>query len=715
MSASLSPSLPASFARAAERMVFFSTDERRTIEVLEKREQPQFSKAHDSCKTNLFFGFFFDGTRNNYLEAVPAKEYSNVARLYDAYPGNSVPGVLTENEEWKNNKGQFSNFFRVYIPGVGSRFKHVNDKGEGIAKLLGGSSGKKGNDRIIWALLQAINSVHRYFYGSPLLSPEETTDFATRLSLSKEARNLMTVKTTAPFLNRATVELVLPRDAFERILGRLHTKVAPHWMRQGQLPEKLKPGIVQKIYISTFGFSRGATQARAFANWLDSLCRLDAMLLGKAGRTLGGFPVEFDFLGLFDTVASVGAGNTFGNAKLLKLFDGHGAWADAEDSLRVCSSVGECLHLVAGHELRRSFPLDSIAVGTTYPAKSQEIVFPGVHSDVGGGYAPKQQGKGIDENGDDMLSRLPLLFMYKAARLAGVPFKLELADDIVKRKFAVKPEVIRDFNNYLSQCSRRSGSLTDIVREQQILQIQWRYWRRDHGPAPIQTSPNFMRASNYDKNDLESANKEFNAELAAFEKSLAKWKNSAPKKQDAGFDNSVPNEWEEIATYWPLRQPNQQVSSFIDQYVHDSRAAFKLRGPDSENETLETFQKWSEELRTRRLLYNKPIATPYGPYIPGPPDYGMATNARMLVEEFERARKSSPNERDLKKFIPRYINEGREPASLADAGYFRFRKIYGGSDAVLLSNLRSDYTREGSAYASIDDYKDGSRTSERDT
>ena len=186
-------------------------------------------------------------------------------------------------------------------------------------------------------------------------------------------------------------------------------------------------------------------------------------------------------MGLFDTVASVGTGNTLGNLRLFKEANGHSAWADAEDSLRIPSCVKRCVHLVAGHELRRSFPCDSISVGTVLPAGASEIVFPGVHSDVGGGYEPKQQGKGRAPTGADMLSRIPLLYMYKQARLAGVPLKLELADNVAKRKFEIAAETIEDFNAYLSACKKKSGSLTDIIREQAVLQMAWRHSRREGG------------------------------------------------------------------------------------------------------------------------------------------------------------------------------------------------------------------------------------------
>jgi len=159
---------------------------------------------------------------------------------------------------------------------------------------------------------------------------------------------------------------------------------------------------------------------------VSPLCEMDAQLTGQTGYTLGGFPVTFDFLGLFDTVASVGtagiAPSGFGT--------GHGAWADPERSLRVPADV-RCLHIVSAHEVRRCFPLDAISVRGAMSANHREVIMQGVHSDIGGGYAPGEQGRGVDPQGADMLSRVALALMYREARLSGAPLKrggVEAAD-----------------------------------------------------------------------------------------------------------------------------------------------------------------------------------------------------------------------------------------------------------------------------------------------
>ncbi len=673
MSASLAPQLGSEYAQAQNADIFFTAAELRQKDFYEKREQPILGKPAESCKTNLFFGFFFDGTKNNYIKANAANNHSNVARLYDCFPGKSVPGVLPRDTDWQHNPSRYSHFFKVYVPGVSSPFDLVGDSGEGLDDIAGGAGGKMGEHRIIWALVQAINNVNRYFFNVPLISPEETRTILKRVILNKRNRALMT---SAP-LSRDSGAGQRRRDSdgvtracFENVLKKLHMAVSKHWpdKRTGK-PAKIDPAIVKRIHVSVFGFSRGATQARAFTNWLLSLCDLDAQLCGKTGdSTLGGFEVQFDFLGIFDTVASVGLGNTLGG------FQGHGAWADCEDSLRIPPGV-KCLHLIAAHELRRSFPVDSISVGGSLPSGCQEIVMPGVHSDIGCGYSPTEQGRGTDPTGEDMLARIPLLVMYKTARLNGVPLKLEFANSTARLRFKLKPQAVTAFNAYIATCEQKQGPIHQIMREQARKQMEWRAYRRVSGKNPIQQSASFHRASNFDKNDLFSAAREFEVEIAEF---LSWWKGKgprfAPSNQPAGFKNDFKAEWEEIATWWgKVATPDLAVIEFFDNYVHDSRAWFKLvpGNPDSEEKAHTQLRNWVG----LRELGQASLASPR---LIGKADY------RSVSDRLSPAQRAAADEYKKTGKIPRLITEGREPL-LSGAGYLRFRKIYGGHDTHLLS------------------------------
>lgn len=664
MSANLSKSAPPEFEQAPAHKLLFSGEEQDILKELQRREVAPLCSPGSSCDNNLFFGFFFDGTGNNYVAAEKTKDYSNIARLYDCFPGISVPGVLPKSTDWEYKPSEYKHFFRVYIPGLGTEFLQVKDSGSGVDKNLGAGTGRLGERRLIWALAQAINNVHRFFLDSALITPWEMNNLLSMLLLTKRMRAVVDGRYVPDVDMAAPSTTMDTKRILEGLLTRLHQAVAAHWLdkRTGK-PAKREPGVVKTIHISIFGFSRGAALARAFANWLHTLCRLDAQLCGAKRMSLGGFPVEFDFLGIFDTVASVGAGNTMSGQ------NGHSAWADAEDSLRIPPGL-RCLHLVAAHELRRSFPLDSVSVNGAVPAGCKEVVVPGVHSDVGGGYCPREQGRGSDPDGKDMLSRIPLIMMYKEARLSGVPLKLELTTDATKAKFAVSKETIRAFNAYLDTCKEKRGPLYRIVREHIRKQIEWRVHRRVTGKAPLQTSGSFLRASTFYQNDLHSAALEFDEEIKAF----AAWLQSRgsqfrPALQRPGFGDIHQAEWEEIATFWhALAHPCEATLDLFDNYVHDSRASFKLNGPANEEEMhdylRERIRKREQAMAVANRMYGYRALTP---------------DEERAADEYARTGK-----------IPRFPNDGREPwdrsyGVFSKAGYLRYRKIYSGSDTALIS------------------------------
>ena len=134
-------------------------------------------------------------------------------------------------------------------------------------------------------------------------------------------------------------------------------------------------------------------------------------------------PVSVEFLGLLDTVASVGV------AHVVPVADGHMSWADGTMELPDDETYGglikKCVHLVSGHEQRLCFPLDSVRrANGKYPPCATEVVYPGMHSDIGGGYPPGDQGKGNAEHDGHLLSQIVLHDMYSAAFNCGAPLKV---------------------------------------------------------------------------------------------------------------------------------------------------------------------------------------------------------------------------------------------------------------------------------------------------
>lgn len=144
------------------------------------------------------------------------------------------------------------------------------------------------------------------------------------------------------------------------------------------------PGcVIEGLELDLFGFSRGAAAARHFANEVLKQAKgaLGPLLDQKQIPWSPDFAwhnasVKLKVIGLFDTVAAMGSLKDWGNVR--------DAANRGINLYLPPGSAQQVLHLVAGDELRRNFALNSIA-----PDWPREVVVPGAHSDVGGGYHPQ--------------------------------------------------------------------------------------------------------------------------------------------------------------------------------------------------------------------------------------------------------------------------------------------------------------------------------------
>lgn len=159
-------------------------------------------------------------------------------------------------------------------------------------------------------------------------------------------------------------------------------------------------------------------------------------------------PLSVEFLGLLDTVASVGIPH------IAPIAEGHMGWADGNQELPEEKKYGGLIkhgvHLVSAHEQRLCFPLDSIRrTDGTYPARFVEVLYPGMHSDLGGGYPPGDQGKANGADDALLLSQIALHDIYAAAFAAGAPLKVppEAIPEALKkdRWRELPPDVLQEF------------------------------------------------------------------------------------------------------------------------------------------------------------------------------------------------------------------------------------------------------------------------------
>jgi len=284
-------------------------------------------------------------------------------------------------------------------------------------------------------------------------------------------------------------------------------------LKQRQDSEEKPHILAMRLYV--YGFSRGAAQARTFANWLQALTRSQGDN-SKVGYRFAGLPISIEFLGICDTVAAVGLADSAPFAA------GHMDWADGTMRLpdevveqcmdtslpEDCHFLKRCVHLASAHEQRASFPLDSIrrrpknASGqrdtskpSSYRSGTVEYLYPGVHSDVGGGYPPGDQGKAMAGT-DHLLSQIPLQHLYAEAFMAGAPLQVpETAAEVgvhdewrvmapaTEIEFNVSDNLIKRFNAWQSEAAGQVGPLEDMIKRQQALITAWRIDRYAGGLA----------------------------------------------------------------------------------------------------------------------------------------------------------------------------------------------------------------------------------------
>lgn len=459
------------------------------------------------CKT-LHISLFFDGTGNNlnndlYESAIAHP--TNIARLFRATIGDGYAGGTSHSAKASGltdapgtGNGQY---YKYYMPGVGTPFPEIGDLDY---STLGMAAAYRGEERINWALLMIIDALRRAL-GMPRLDNS---------TLKAEVDAMSTLGFNQWIMGRANRGSIFRRQ-LKALEGPLRLAL--------EAPSPGRPKLLGiKLYV--YGFSRGAAGARAFVNWLNELLapkepkptlRLSSLKL----------PISVEYLGLLDTVVSVGL------ADIVPVAKGHMGWGDGSQEIPKGDLVKRCLHIVSSHEQRLSFPLESIRrEDGTYPSSSQEVIYPGVHSDLGGGYSPGEQGKASspdDRVGDGLLlSQIVLQDLYADAYASGAPFKvskgilsLDLAvekwrrlEAEVEKMFVFSPVLVRRFNAWRyvtleasnvdpeyevvqvnSYAPMSSGvSLEDAIR----VQMSWiTAWRIDRYAFGSLESAQFYRSS----------------------------------------------------------------------------------------------------------------------------------------------------------------------------------------------------------------------------
>ncbi|MET3495609.1 T6SS phospholipase effector Tle1-like catalytic domain-containing protein [Variovorax boronicumulans] len=515
------------------------------------------------CDSHVNVGIFFDGTNNNMDRDRPLLGHSNVVVLYDTYKDEPESG-----------------YYRFYVPGVGTPFKDIGEETEssdGKSKATGGDA------RINWALIQLLNSLHRSVLRERLISNEQAKIDATTSPMHRGSASWVT-----------TANLPGKQKYFiaSGLLDRLETAL------KSRPPKKLS-----LVNVSVFGFSRGAAQARAFCHFLQhALLKRDE---GGQGYTLAGVPFRLQFLGLFDSVASVGLANAAPG------FRGLGGWANGTQEIVEC--VERTVHLCAGHEIRTNFPMSTVRIGDKYPSNAVERVYPGAHSNVGGGYQPRDQGKS-SRGRASLLSQIPLFDMYNEARASKVPlysfFELRASkkDDVVA-DLQIDPECSKLFNAYRVWALSAAGAGTVEKSQQAHMQYYWR-WRIQHANA-IQKLPSYALANRQDQIDVWESNNDFLSDWRQAEGLASAAAAANVMKFNPNYDptaglpamTQAQRDFLKVLRDFQSKESGKVpplVDRFFDEMVHDSHGSFYMAGPVTEFDRKEKIKQIHNKLETMR-------------------------------------------------------------------------------------------------------------------
>ncbi len=178
-----------------------------------------------------------------------------------------------------------------------------------------------------------------------------------------------------------------------KVSGVVNSALAPRWgdarriLNQAMADLELsEPKKHDEIVL--FGFSRGAALARKFASMLLS----------------GHEDLNISFLGVFDTVAAMDGIHRKGETIRSDVVFENGTVHDR---------VGHAVHILSLDEDRIAFEPTQMNRDLKCPERIEEIWFPGVHSDIGGGYW------------HDGLSDIALQFMIDRCKNSGVDISIK--------------------------------------------------------------------------------------------------------------------------------------------------------------------------------------------------------------------------------------------------------------------------------------------------
>lgn len=288
-------------------------------------------------------------------DGIQLKVKNELKQLVKPNTGNKPVVVGEIDRIKKNDKGKVNVTFNMFFDGTMNNMTNTKARVEPDKDLIGVYD-KKSNKK---------DDSYMNFYSNVALLymnniVEETDNI---ISIYTEGIGTADKKSDQVFPGGAMGESILIylrgiKDKVQRGIVQMKEKA-----KEKYFDKNIKIG---KVTINVFGFSRGAAAARYFMSQ-ETLIQIRLKL--KSSKD-----VTFNFIGLYDTVASFG---------VMHINDVY------ELNLDIGGKAKKVIHLTALDEYRENFKLtninSSIKAGVGY-----ELAIPGVHSDIGGGYGEKE-------------------------------------------------------------------------------------------------------------------------------------------------------------------------------------------------------------------------------------------------------------------------------------------------------------------------------------
>lgn len=335
----------------------------------------QDSDNTDQIPITLYFGVFFDGTNNNMVQAETARElrkkYGEKDNLYDTKTMRlDEVNVVKDNDNRETTKYSNIAILHSYYVGISEEeIKNRENKPEKIKVYKIYVEGAGAND---------INCI---WNGKPIVGLGFGLGKTGVTALVSKAVRAIKVILEGYTCHRDMISLKFDIFGFSR--GAACARLFSYLIARGN-EETLPSGREKEFgkYFAKEYYIEGRLEFLKKEEWKE---------------------VSIDFLGIYDTVVSIGflrrkkeengvlkdevngLSTAFAfNDEFKENFHDLNVREYGQYSPQMKDTVKNCLHIGAMDEFRENFAFTSL--GKDVPINSLEVLLPGCHSDIGGGY-----------------------------------------------------------------------------------------------------------------------------------------------------------------------------------------------------------------------------------------------------------------------------------------------------------------------------------------